>query len=567
MLRKLGENLLSSGKIDRAALDRALREGAAGERLGRRLLRRGTVTEEEVYRALAEQFSLDFVPSVPEAVDQGLLREVSLDLFREGRCYPIYAREGVLGIVLSDPVDLDTPAEVELHSGMAVEVAVATPSSMAEAQRLLFDKESTLRHNADRISREYARQRSADDGAMSVEEIRKRTESEPVVKMVSLVFDQAIASRASDIHVEPREHAALVRFRIDGMLQEHMELNRWMYVPFTSRIKILADLDIAEKRVPQDGRIRYEYGGMQYDFRVSTLPTHHGEKTVVRLLKHDRSLLELENLGLDKPNMEFLSSVIDKPQGMVFVTGPTGSGKSSTLFACLNRIRDKAINITTIENPIEYKLDGISQVQINEKAGVSFATTLRSVLRQDPDVILIGEIRDRETAEIAMQAAQTGHLVFSTLHTNDAVSAITRLRDLGVPSFLIASSLLSVMAQRLVRVLCPRCRTTGEVSEELRARWTGVLTDHEMPRPWRAVGCDYCGMTGYRGRTAIFELIPVGESLRSMISDDASESRLRKELASKGYRTMIRNGVEKVRDGVTTPEELLRVVMVDGAVG
>ena len=329
-----------------------------------------------------------------------------------------------------------------------------------------------------------------------------------------------------------------------------------------SRIKILADLDIAEACTPGWAH-KHNVGAQAYDFRVSTLPTHYGEKTVIRILKHDKSLLDLNNLGIPAPALNSLSQIIEKPQGMIFVTGPTGSGKSSTLFACLNRIRHKAINITTIENPIEYKLDGVNQVQINEKAGVTFAAVLRSILRQDPDVILVGEIRDTETAQIAVQASQTGHLVFSTLHTNDAVSAITRLRDLKIPSFLISSSLLAIIAQRLVRVLCPHCKKEAEISGETRRKWESLLGNYSIPRSYTTEGCERCKKTGYKGRVGIFELIEVNEKIRSLIADDISDSALRKSLRDEGFSSLINDGISKIEQGITTPEELLRVVLVE----
>jgi type II secretory ATPase GspE/PulE/Tfp pilus assembly ATPase PilB-like protein len=345
-----------------------------------------------------------------------------------------------------------------------------------------------------------------------------------------------------------------------------MELSRWMYTPVTSRIKIMANLDIAEKRVPQDGRIRHEGKTGNFDFRVSTLPTHWGEKTVIRILKHDINLLDLVNLGLAHHHLHTMEGLIRKPQGMIFVTGPTGSGKSSTLFACLNRIRQEAINITTIEDPIEYKLENVNQVQINEKAGVTFASTLRSILRQDPDVILVGEIRDRETAEIAIQASQTGHLVFSTLHTNDAVSAITRLRDLGIPPFMIASALQAILAQRLVRILCPHCRSEATPTAEMQHRWNAVVKSHELSKYYTAPGCKRCNQSGFLGRTGIFELVTIEEQLRGLVADNAAESTIRQELRRTGFRTILENGLEKVENGTTTPDELLRVATAEGIV-
>jgi type II secretory ATPase GspE/PulE/Tfp pilus assembly ATPase PilB-like protein len=342
-----------------------------------------------------------------------------------------------------------------------------------------------------------------------------------------------------------------------------MDLDKWMYPPVTSRIKILADLDIAEKRTPQDGRIRFAGREGEFDFRVSTLPTHYGEKSVLRILKHDPKLLEVCNLGIQGREQQTLLSAIEKPQGMIFVTGPTGSGKTSTLFACLNKIRHKDINITTIENPIEYKLENINQVQINEKAGITFASALRSILRQDPDVILVGEIRDRETAEIAIQASQTGHLVLSTLHTNDAVSAITRLRDLGIPSFMISSALLAIIAQRLVRILCPACRREEQLEGEVYERWLRLIGEQFPDRIYTAQGCPRCSNTGFLGRTGIFETVGANDRLRSLLSDEINESRLKQQLQQQGMRTMIYNGIGKIEQGITTPQELLRVVMAE----
>jgi type IV pilus assembly protein PilB len=564
MIPKLGELLIAEGVVDAETVDAALEEcRVTGALCGRCLIERFSVEEEAVYRALARQFSLPFLAEIDNHIDRGLLRELPRELFAAGRCFPLEVHDAVMRVAAADPLDLDLALDIRQLTGYITEMVVTTPSRLEAFREQAFSGESVFKDSVGKISREYERRKHRDEGAWTEDEIRARTESEPVVRMVSLLFDEAIEKRASDIHIEPSEESAAVRFRIDGMLHRHMDISRWMYIPVTSRIKILADLDIAEKRVPQDGRIRHAHNGAEFDFRVSTLPTHHGEKTVVRILKHDRALLELINLGLPSATQSTLDELIRKPQGMLFVTGPTGSGKSSTLFACLNAIRSNAINITTIENPIEYKLPGVNQVQINEKAGVTFATTLRSILRQDPDVILIGEIRDRETAEIAIQASQTGHLVFSTLHTNDAVSAITRLKDLGVPSFMIASSLLGILGQRLVRLLCPDCRREREITDEMRARWAVILGDLRIERCFEPVGCTACGQSGFLGRSGIFELVTVNEAVRQLIAEDIAESSLRRQLREHGMRTMLESGVEKVAAGVTTPEELLRVASID----
>ncbi len=568
MPEKIGQILLRDKLIDEFSLEAALSECRdKGMRLGELLVSQKGFSEERIYFALSEQFGLPLVHNLDDSIDYELLKELPVELFKQGRCFPIGSDDTVLRIVVSDPLDLAIVMEAEIASGLMVETFLVQQSEMVRVCKDFFKNESFFKETAGKISREYEKQlHGIDEAKLSLDEIRRNTESEPVVKMVSLIFDEAINQRASDVHVEPSEDKALVRFRVDGMLKQHMELTRWMYVPLTSRIKILAELDIAEKRVPQDGRIRYTYRNKTYDFRVSTLPTHYGEKTVVRILKHDLSLLEVENLGIEPKELKQLLEVIEKPQGMIFVTGPTGSGKSSTLFACLNRIRSKEINITTIENPIEYKLEGVNQVQINEKAGVTFATTLRSILRQDPDVILVGEIRDKETAEIAIQASQTGHLVFSTLHTNDAVSAVTRLKDLGIPGFLISSSLLAVIAQRLIRILCPYCKVKKAIPDELKLRWKKTIGDIPFSEAYFPAGCETCRNSGFLGRKGIFEMIPVTDEVRTMVTENSTEAQLKNYLRKHGMRSMTQSGIDKILQGVTTPEEVLRVVLVDEVV-
>jgi type IV pilus assembly protein PilB len=573
MIEQLGKILLKSGQTDDHAIQKALflqeqrnRPGGEHVYIGDILKGEFGCSEEAISRALAAQFAVDFISALDEKTGLEFLRELPMEFVRESCFFPLEKNETIMTVAISDPMDLDTILSLQTLTGLDIHIGLTTPTELKRARSAVFESPSMLNQSAGLISKEYSRNALPDENSMSVEEIKKRTESEPVVKMASLIFDEALKLKASDIHIEPAETAAIIRYRIDGLLTQHMETSREMYVPLTSRIKIMADLDIAEKRVPQDGRIRYENDGEQYDFRVSTLPTHWGEKTVVRILKHDTTMLSMSKIGLGERELQAISECIEKPQGMVFVTGPTGSGKSSTLFAALNAIRAKAINITTIEDPIEYKIEGLNQVQINERAGVTFASTLRSILRQDPDVILVGEIRDRETAEIAMQASQTGHLVFSTLHTNDAISAITRLKDLGIPGFLISSSLLAILAQRLVRLLCPNCKHKAPVPQDVKARWHTLLADTPLPESFRPVGCQACHGLGYKGRVGIFELVTVSDAVRDLITENAAENKIRRYLRSIGMKTLIQNGIDKIDYGITTPEELLRVVMVEDIV-
>lgn len=389
----------------------------------------------------------------------------------------------------------------------------------------------------------------------SLDEVRQKSQAEPLVRLVDHILEEAVRQGATDIHVEPGEEGVSVRLRRDGMLREHLLLPSWVQMSLVSRLKILASLDIAEKRLPQDGRIALVLAGIEIDVRVSTLPIRLGEKVVLRLLRQNTRLPDLSDTGMPEALRQRFEALCDRPQGLIVVTGPTGSGKTSTLFAALHRLLPRAINVTTIEDPIEYRLKGANQVQVNEKAGLSFAQALRSLLRQDPDVILVGEIRDGETAQIALQAAQTGHLVFTTLHTNDSAGAVTRLIDLGIPPFLAANALLGVLAQRLVRRLCPHCRRSRPTTLQDRAR-LGQAGDLLTDSVYDAVGCPRCEGTGYHGRTGIFELLLPDDPLRERIAKGATEGELR---SHSGLVPLLMDGLEKVASGETTLDEVLRV--------
>jgi type IV pilus assembly protein PilB len=525
----------------------------------------GQISEADLYQTLAQRFSLPFATLSDSPVAIEATSAIPRKFAEKYCCLPLRKNADTITLALADPRNIDAIAELEFATGCRIERVVATERDIRGAIELAYGSKSRLHEDAKNIARDLKESdiRQVAPGGGAIEALRRETESEPVVRMVNLILDDAVQKGASDIHIEPHEHSLHIRNRIDGMLLEMMDLPGWMQSPITSRLKILANLDIAEKRVPQDGRIKRMVGGEEIDMRVSTLPTHHGEKTVIRLLRHNATLLQLTSIGLDGSDLETVIELINKPQGMLFITGPTGSGKSSTLFACLNRIKSKAINITTIEDPIEYKLQGINQVQVNEKAGLTFADTLRSILRQDPDVILVGEIRDTETAQIALQSSQTGHLVFSTLHTNDSVSAITRLRDLGIPSFLVASGVLGVIAQRLVRVICAECKERYKPTEEALFRFKTVFGDKPFPDSFSGKGCKKCNNTGYKGRTGIFEFLPIDPALRDLISRNEAEHAVRDLARKNGMKPLIFHGLEKVEAGTTSIEELLRVVLVE----
>jgi general secretion pathway protein E len=378
----------------------------------------------------------------------------------------------------------------------------------------------------------------------------------PIIKLINALLTQALRDDASDIHIEAFEHRSVVRYRIDGTLRDILEPQRALHAAIVSRIKIMASLDISEKRLPQDGRIILRLAGRPVDVRVSTLPTGHGERVVLRLLDKQAGRLQLEKLGMAQDHLVQLDQMIRQPHGIVLVTGPTGSGKTTTLYAALSRLDSEALNMMTVEDPIEYDLDGIGQTQVNPRIELTFARALRSILRQDPDVIMIGEVRDLETAQIAVQASLTGHAVMATLHTNDAVGAITRLVDMGIEPFLLSSSVLGVLAQRLVRQLCPTCREPVSVD----ALQQAAFPDTPLPAMvWRAKGCAQCNHTGYSGRTGIYELLPIDEELKRLIHDGAGEHALRDHAEKKGMRNLRQDGMRWVAEGITTPEEILRV--------
>jgi type II secretory ATPase GspE/PulE/Tfp pilus assembly ATPase PilB-like protein len=485
-------------------------------------------------------------------LNPALLDEVGRDICIRCRTYPVSMEEGVLVFAAQNPHDELLREALQLRAGREIEFRKADGPTLEYQLKRISGKSGALEGGilSDLIKSEV----DLNDGS-SLEEIKKKSQSEPVIKLVNNLVNQAILEIATDIHIEPGENLVKVRYRKDGMLKDSMELPKWVQASLTSRIKILAELDIAEKRLPQDGRIKWMHEGEAIDMRVSTLPTRVGEKVVIRILKHMESVGTLETLGMSPEVFTVMRQLIHRPQGMLFVTGPTGSGKSSTLYAALREILEKDINVSTIEDPIEYRLEGANQVQINDKAGLNFASALRSLLRQDPDVMMVGEIRDEETAAIAVQAAQTGHLVFSTLHTNDAASAVTRLQDLKIKPFLISSAVLGVLSQRLVRKLCKACFTLQPPTADEKI-FLPMLPDL-CPT---AVGCPACNGTGYRGRTGIFELLQFDSQIREAILSGKSEAHMKK---SSNYKQLVMDGMDKLKQNITSAGELIRVAVME----
>jgi len=538
---RLGEILLERGKIEADDIERALElQLERGDKLGKILVDMGTVAHRDVLAALSDQLDIPLVavdgapPTAPE------IERLSQRFLRQCRAIPIALADNVLTIAMADPLDFETIAAVRAFSGLQVRTALAAEQEILDA----ID-----RNYGETEQRTYAE--GDDEAGADLEHLRDMASEAPVIRLVNAMIAEAIEKRASDIHIEPFEKEFRVRFRVDGVLFNQEPPPRELKAAIISRLKLMAKLNIAERRLPQDGRIKIKVVGREVDLRVSTLPTLYGESVVMRLL--DRSagdFYDLRRLGFDDRMLSRMEHFTGLPHGIFLVTGPTGSGKSTTLYSALKRINLPDKKIITIEDPVEYQMDGINQIHVNPQIGLTFASGLRHIVRQDPDVIMVGEIRDRETADVAIRAALTNHLVFSTLHTNDAPSAITRLTDMGVENYLITSSLVAVLAQRLVRVICPHCKQpNGRV---LSPEGESVLT-------WRGAGCPECNGRGYTSRMGIFEMMDVNDEVRKLIMNNADASVLTRTARKNGMRNLREDGWRKIQDGVTTVEEVMRV--------
>ncbi len=537
-----------------AALARAK---TTGERLGEALVALGAVTNEDVLRALAKQQGLPFLSrnELPSALP--VVKNLSAKYLRQYAVCPISVENGLLTVATADPLNPIIVDDLRQSTGLAVKVVVSPVEAITEAIDRTYDGAATpLQRIVEGMEDE-----GGGEGDADVNQLRDMAFEAPVVRLVNLLIENAIGAEASDIHVEPFEDALRVRYRIDGILFDQEAPPRRLQAAVTSRIKLMAEMNIAERRLPQDGRIRVTLHSRRVDIRVSTMPTVHGESIVMRLLDRSSVFLPLEKLGFAPDTQHRFEALIKRPHGIVLVTGPTGSGKTTTLYGALDKINSPDLKIITVEDPVEYQLKGVNQIPVKSKIGLTFATGLRHIVRQDPDVILIGEIRDLETAEIAIQAALTGHLVFSTLHTNDAPGAITRLEDMGVEPYLVASVLEGVLAQRLVRRICQACRApdTPNPADLEALGIAGALAT----RLWRGGGCDECRGTGYRGRTGIYELFPITEDARSLILRRAPSRDIRQQAIQNGMVTLRLDGWRKASEGLTTIEEILRVTQED----
>ncbi len=548
----IGTLLLEEGLLTQRDLERAAAvQAESGLPLTRVLVEEHMVAEGDIVRILARHSGLEYVNLAETTIDPAAAALVPEALARRYGVIPIGFDNGRLIVAMTDPGNVLVVDDLRAITGMRISPRIATRTDILDAIRRLARYDDSVADLADMV---------AESETEDLSKIEAAVEEAPVVKLINTLITRAVNERASDLHLEPGETDLRVRFRIDGVLHEVMSTPRAVAGAVVSRVKIMADLDIAERRVPQDGRVGLRVNGRAIDLRVATLPSIYGEKVVIRVLDKDDAVLQLSDLGFMPHALERFSRSLAKPYGAILVTGPTGSGKTTTLYAALNVLNKPDRNIITVEDPVEYRLAGVTQVQVNRKAGLLFATALKSILRSDPDIVLVGEVRDPETAKTAVEAALTGHLVLTTLHTNDAASSINRLVDMGVEAYLVSSSLDCIVAQRLARKLCQRCRRPHEATPEVRVQ-VGLPAEGEPATIYEAAGCRVCSGTGYRGRLSINEVLTVTEEIQRMAVERRPSDEIKKVAVEQGMRTLRHDGQEKVRLGLTTLEEVLRVVV------
>ena len=563
----LGEILIEKGVLHPQQLQEALElQKIRPKRVGEILLDLGYLEEEDVLRALGEQFSIAYQPSLDDEIDAALTTKVPISFIREYYMVPFRQNGAAYLVALNDPVDLLPLDDLRLLLGGPVIPVLCPKKDIQAVIDNYFDQQSE--NAADMI--DSITMDEGEEGAVhtldhieSERDLLDLANEAPIIKLINLVITGAVKERASDIHMEPFEHDMRVRYRIDGVLYEKFTVPRSQLAAVISRVKIMANMNIAEHRLPQDGRIKIRLSGKEIDIRVSVIPIAHGERVVMRILEKGSFLFSLEQLGMDARDHEVMDKLITSSHGIILVTGPTGSGKSTTLYAALQRVNSPDKNIITLEDPIEYLIAGIGQIQVRPKIGLTFAAGLRSILRQDPDVILVGEIRDFETAEIAIQASLTGHLVFATLHTNDSAGAVTRLINMGIEPFLVTSSTIAIQAQRLVRRVCDSCKETYPAEEGSLAEFGIDPNDPRAQALSRGRGCDKCTHRGYYGRTGIFELLVMNPRIQEMVLAGADSNAIKREARRFGMRTLREDGASKMLRGMTTMEEILRVTRDD----
>jgi type IV pilus assembly protein PilB len=553
MRRRLGDILLEECMLTEEQLKKALElQKKSDKRLGEILVEEGFVTEKDIIEVLEFQLGIPHVKLNKFFINPDIIQLLPEFLARKYCAFPIKKDGNFLMVALNDPLNVFAIDDIKMVTGLEIQVAIASKKEIEDA----IDRYYSVKDSIKKAILDMKEEISTDENEKIIEELEE-AERAPVVRLVNTLIQQAVKKGASDIHIEPQEKNIRIRYRVDGMLYDVMNSPKSLLPAITTRIKITAGMDITKKRLPQDGRIELNFDEHNVDIRVSTLPTVNGEKIVLRLLNRDSVLLDIEQLGFNSRQMDRFLEMLNYPYGMILVTGPTGSGKTTTLYSMLNLINRPTLNIITLEEPVEYSIPGVNQVQINPKGGITFANGLRSILRQDPNVIMVGEIRDSETADIAIRAALTGHLVFSTLHTNSASGAIVRLLDMGIEPYLLASCLVGVVAQRLVRKICPNCKQAYRADSRETA-YLGV--DNQNLDLYMGKGCSVCNQTGYRGRTVIGEIVKISQTHREFISQRATSQQIDKISRDYGYKSLKENGIELVKNGITTLDELMRVI-------
>ncbi|CAK9331485.1 type II secretion system ATPase GspE [Thermoanaerobacter kivui] len=555
--KKLGELLVEVGLITEEQLKHAMEiQSKTGEKLGKVLIKQGYVTEEQILEALEFQLGIPHVDLQKYYIDPDVAKLIPEAVAKRYIIIPIKKDEDGILVAMADPLNIFAIDDVKIITKQNVKPLIASESSILKAIDRIYGREQ-----AEKAVQDFKKEFQSETASELPNEILEEVQNAPAVRLVNSIIEQAIKSRASDIHIEPTEKDLRIRFRIDGQLTEAMRTIKSTHGPVVTRVKIMANMNIAERRLPQDGRFEFVSGGRNIDVRVSSLPTVFGEKLVLRLLDKENFIMTKEQLGFEEEDLMLFDKLIKRPNGIVLLTGPTGSGKTTTLYAMLKELNKPNINIITVEDPVEYSIEGINQVQVNEKAGLTFATALRSILRQDPDVIMIGEIRDTETAEIAIRSAITGHLVLSTLHTNDAAGAITRLIDMGIEPYLVSSAVVGVIAQRLARRICDNCKTSYKASDREK-QLVGIEEDKDFTL-YKGRGCAVCNKTGYRGRIPIYEIMTVTSDIKELINKKASSDVIGIQAVKNGMKTLRESAKRLVLEGKTTIDEMLRLTYED----
>jgi len=550
--KRFGELLVDAGKITKGQLEEALKiHKEKNKKIGEVLLENGYVTNEQIIETLETQLGIPYVDLSVYIIDDDVPEIISERMARRYGIIPIKIEGNSILLAMSDPLDIYAMDDVSLATGYEVKPVIATYALIEKAIDKYF-RTGNAEEALEELDESFASTLSIDTFSAQFDE---NIQNAPVVKLINTIIYQAVKSNASDIHIEPYEENIRVRFRIDGELQNYLNVAKYIHSAMITRVKIMGKMDIAEKRIPQDGRVETNIEGADIDMRISILPTVHGEKVVMRILSRNNAIMNKEQIGFTPENLEAFNRIIKTPNGIILLVGPTGSGKTTTLYAVLREINDIKKNIITVEDPVEYRIEGINHTQVNVKAGLTFATSLRSILRQDPDVIMIGEIRDSETAQIAVRASITGHLVFSTVHTNDTASTIARLVDMGVEKYLVSSALSGIIAQRLVKKICTECKT-GHAPTKSEMK---LLEIDEKVVIYTGKGCNVCNQTGYKGRTAIHEVLPVTEDIKEMIDNGLTTQEIKRKAIENGMMTLKESAKRLVLDGTTSVEELLKM--------